>query len=231
MDKKVLVVDDDHRTAHLVEAYLKKDGYRVAIASDGKEALSLARRIRPDLVILDWMLPEVDGLSVCRILREESKVAVIMLTARTTEEDKLLGLDMGADDYVTKPFSPKELLARVRAVLRRLDETDDSGQPELAVGDLTISVSRHEIVRDGQVISVTPTEFKLLEVLARNPGRVFSRAELVDRVLSMDFEGFERTIDVHVVNLRRKLEPDPSRPRYVKTVLGVGYKLEDSDGV
>ncbi|MBI2908572.1 MAG: response regulator transcription factor [Chloroflexi bacterium] len=229
MNKKILVVDDDYRTAHLVEMYLKKDGYRVAIAHDGKEALELAVKVRPDLVILDLMLPEIDGLSVCRKLRDESRVPIIMLTARTTEDDKLRGLDLGADDYVTKPFSPRELVARVRAVLRRVAEENDV--PDVTFGGVTVSVARHEVTNGGQVIDLTPTEFKLLETLVRHPGRAFNRTQLVDQVLGMDYDGLERTIDVHVANLRRKIEPDPSRPRYVKTVLGVGYKLEASPDV
>lgn len=228
MDKKVLVVDDDYKTAHLVEVYLKKDGYRVAVAHDGKEAIELAGKVHPDLVILDLMLPEIDGLSVCRLMRAESKVPIIMLTARTMEDDKLLGLDLGADDYVTKPFSPRELMARARAVLRRVVEAEENNLHDVTVGGLTISSARHEVVRDGQVIELTPTEFKLLEALARHPGRAFSRMQLVDQVLGMDYEGLERTIDVHVANLRRKVEADAAHPRYVKTVLGVGYKLEAS---
>ena len=231
MDKKILVVDDDYKTAHLVEVYLKKDGYRVALAHDGKEALALAEKVRPALVILDLMLPEIDGLGVCRLLRAESKVPIIMLTARTTEEDKLRGLNLGADDYVTKPFSPRELVARVRAVLRRVVEAEESDLQDVIIGDLTVSPARHEVSRGGRVIVLTPTEFKLLAALARHPGRAFSRMQLVDRVLGMDFAGLERTIDVHVANLRRKIEPDPSHPRCVKTILGVGYKLEAAPDV
>ena len=231
MDKKILVVDDDYKTAHLVEVYLKKDGYRVAVAHDGKEALELAGKVRPDLVILDLMLPEVDGLDVCRLLRAESKVPIIMLTARTTEDDKLLGLDLGADDYVTKPFSPRELVARVRAVLRRVVEAEESDLQDVSIGDLAVSIARHEASRGGQMIALTPTEFKLLEVLARSPGRAFTRLQLVDQVLGLEYTGFERTIDTHVTNLRRKIEPDPAHPRYVRTVFGIGYKLEAASDV
>ena len=214
----------------LVKLYLERDGYRVLVAYDGLRALELARQKRPDLIVLDLLLPEVDGLDVCRILQTESKVPIIMLTAKTTEADKLIGLDMGADDYVTKPFSPRELLARVRAVLRRVGEETASGPAEMRFTDLLIDRRRHEVrVRD-KVVDITPTEFKLLEVLAGEAGRVFTRLELLDRVLGYDFEGFERTIDVHVRNLRKKIEPDPKRPLYVQTVYGVGYKFGEDYG-
>ncbi len=226
MNKKVLIVEDDHKTSHLIQVYLQKDGYRVATAYDGKEALELARQTQPDLIVLDLMLPEIGGLDVCRLLRAESKVPIIMLTARTTEEDKLRGLDLGADDYVTKPFSPKELVARVRAVLRRVSESEEQDLQDVSFDDLTISFFRHEVKVRDRVVDLTPTEFKILELLARNPGRAFTRLQLIDHVLGLDYEGFERTIDVHVLNLRRKIEPNTSHPRYVKTVFGVGYKLE-----
>lgn len=226
MNRKILIVEDDRKTSHIIQVYLQKDGYRVATAYDGKDALEQAHKIRPDLIILDLMLPEIDGLDVCRLLRAESKVPIIMLTAKSTEEDKLMGLDLGADDYVTKPFSPRELMARVRAVMRRVADVDEEELRDVSFGDLTISFARHEVAVRGHVVDLTPTEFKILEVLAQNPGRPFSRLQLIDRVLGLDYEGFERTIDVHVLNLRRKIEPDASRPRYVKTVFGVGYKLE-----
>ena len=226
MNKRVLVVDDDPKTVRLIQAYLQKDGYRVATAFDGKEALELAQKVRPDLVVLDLMLPEIDGLDVCRLLRADSPVPIIMLTARTTEEDKLQGLDLGADDYVTKPFSPRELVARVRAVLRRVAQAEEAELQDVSFGDLTLSFARHEVRRAGQPVSLTPTEFKLLEVLARSPGRAFTRLQLVDQVLGLEYTGFERTIDTHVTNLRRKIEPDPAHPRYVRTVFGIGYKLE-----
>lgn len=231
MNKRVLVVEDDPKTSHLIQAYLQKDGYRVASAFDGKQGLELARKIRPDLVILDLMLPEMDGLDVCRLLRAESKVPIIMLTARTTEEDKLEGLYLGADDYITKPFSPRELVARVRTVLRRVFDGEDEDLQDVTFGDLTISFTRHEVISRGRAVSLTPTEFKILELLARNPGRAFTRLQLVDHVRGLDFEGFERTIDVHVLNLRRKVEHNPSRPVYIKTVMGMGYKLEASPDV
>ena len=226
MNKKILIVEDDRKTSHLVSTYLQRDGYRVAAAYDGSEGLDLARRTRPDLVILDLMLPGMDGLDVCRVLRAESKVPIIMLTARTTEDDKLLGLDLGADDYVTKPFSPRELVARVRAVLRRVADLEGQDVQDVDFGDLAVSFTRHEVTAQGRTVDLTPTEFKILELLARNPGRAFTRLQLIDQVRGLDFEGFERTVDVHVMNLRRKIEPDASRPRYVKTVTGVGYKLD-----
>ena len=221
--KRVLVVDDDVKTVELVKLYLNRDGYRVLTAYDGIEALRLARESHPDLIVLDLMLPGLDGLQVCQALRDESDVPIIMLTARTTDEDKLTGLGLGADDYVTKPFSPKELAARVRAVLRRLP--GERGPAEIKHGELTVDFNRHEASLDGRSLNLTPIEFKLLVVLAKEPGMVFSRAQLIEKALGYDFEGFDRTIDVHILNLRRKLEPDPRHPRYIKTVYGAGYKL------
>ena len=229
MGKRVLIVEDDRKTAHLVELYLQKDGYRVAVANNGREGLELAQRVKPDLAILDLMLPEMDGLEVCRRLREESELPVIMLTARSTEEDKLRGLDNGADDYVTKPFSPRELVARVRAVLRR--SSKDEEEEDIVFGDLIISFLRHEVSLGGRPVDLTPTEFNLLGLLARNPYRAFSRLQLVEQAFGMDYEGLERTVDVHVMNLRRKIEADPTRPRYIKTVFGVGYRFESGADV
>lgn len=226
---RILIVDDDRKIVDLVKAYLEKDGYRVLVAYDGLQALDLARQKRPDLIILDLMLPGMDGLDVCRVLRGEgNKVPIIMLTAKTTEADKLIGLDLGADDYVTKPFSPRELLARVRAVLRRVGEEEGERPSEVRFGDLLVDFIRHEVRVRGEPVHLTPTEFKLLEVLIREPGRAFSRLELLDRVFGYDFEGFERTIDVHVKNLRRKIEPDSQNPAYIKTVYGVGYKFAEN---
>ena len=224
--KRVLVVDDDVKTVELVKMYLNRDGYKVLTAYDGTEALQLAREAHPDLIVLDLMLPGIDGLKACRILRNESDVPIIMLTARTTEEDRLTGLDLGADDYVTKPFSPRELAARVRAVLRRLPgETIQRGPEEVQHGKLTVDFPKHEASLAGRPLNLSPIEFKLLGTMVREPDRVFSRAELIEKALGCDFEGFDRTIDVHILNLRRKLEPDPNHPRYVKTVYGVGYKF------
>jgi len=226
VSKRVLVVDDDEKTVELVKLYLNRDGYRVLTAYDGIEALRLARESHPDLIVLDLMLPGINGLEVCRTLRAESDVPIIMLTARTTEQDRLTGLDLGADDYVTKPFSPKELAARVRVVLRRLPgEMLQRGPAEIRHGDLIMNFRKYEASLAGRPLNLTPIEFKLLGVLVREPGRVFSRGELIERALGYDFEGFDRTIDVHIRNLRRKLEPDPRYPRYIKTVYGVGYKF------
>ena len=221
--KRVLVVDDDVKTVELVKLYLNRDGYRVFTAYDGVEALRLAQESHPDLIVLDLMLPGIDGLEVCRTIRNESDVPIIMLTAKTTDQDKLTGLDLGADDYVTKPFSPRELAARVRAILRRLP--GERGPDEIKYGELTVNFRKREASLAGRPLNLTTVEFKLLGVLARESGRVFSRAQLIEKAFGYDFEGFDRTIDVHILNLRRKLEPDPSHPRYIKTVYGAGYKL------
>jgi two-component system alkaline phosphatase synthesis response regulator PhoP len=221
--KKILVVDDDVKTVELVKLYLERDGYQVLTAYDGIEALRLARESRSDLIVLDLMLPDMDGLEVCRILRHESDVPIIMLTARTTDQDKLTGLDLGADDYVTKPFSPKELAARVAAVLRRIP--GERGPEEIKSGELSMNFTNHEAFFAGKPLNLTSVEFRLLGILAREPGRVFSRANLIEEALGYDFEGFDRTIDVHILNLRKKLELDPTHPKYIKTVYGVGYKF------
>src|SRR5918911_3165336 len=223
--RRVLVVDDDRNIVQLVRMYLEKDGYQVAVAYDGEEALDLARSFKPDLVVLDVMLPNVDGHEVCKRLRWDSDVPIIMLTARTTEGDKLVGLDLGADDYVTKPFSPRELLARIRAVLRRAPGSDElSGPDELAVGPLRIYPKRRQAVIQERPVSLTPTEFNLLKVMAMSPGQVFTRAQLIEKAFGYDFEGFERNVDVHITSLRRKLES--SGTRMIKTVYGLGYKLD-----
>jgi two-component system alkaline phosphatase synthesis response regulator PhoP len=221
---KVLVVDDDKKTVELVKAYLERDGYKVITAYDGKDALAMARESHPDLIVLDLMLPGIDGLEVCRTLREESDVAIIMLTARTTHDDRTSGLDIGADDYVTKPFSPKELASRVRAVLRRLP--GERGPDEISNGDLTISFRNHQVYLNDKSLDLTPVEFKILGILAKEPGRVFSRPQLITDAFGYDFDGFDRTIDVHILNLRKKIEADPGKPKYIKTVYGAGYKLE-----
>jgi len=223
--QRVLVVDDDAKTVELVKLYLTRDGYRVITAYDGTEALRLAREHRPDLIVLDLMLPGMDGLEVCRTLRNESDVPMIMLTARTTDEDKLTGLGLGADDYVTKPFSPRELAARVRAVLRRLP--GERGPDEITHGELVLNFLKREASLAGRRLNLTTVEFKLLAVLAKEPGRVFSRGELIEKALGYDYEGFDRTIDVHILNLRRKLEVDRAQPKYVKTVYGSGYKFSE----
>ncbi len=222
-NKRVLVVDDDVKTVELVKLYLNRDGYKVLTAYDGIEALRLARESHPDLIVLDLMLPGINGLDICRTLRSESDVPIIMLTAMTTDRDKLRGLDLGADDYVTKPFSPRELAARVRAVLRRIP--GERGPTEITHGELNVNFIKHEVSLNGKLLELTPIEFKLLGVFIKEPGRVFSRAQLIEKALGYDFEGFDRTIDVHILNLRRKLEPNTGQPKYIKTVYGAGYKF------
>ena len=230
-NKKVLIVDDDAKTVELVKLYLSRDGYRVLTAYDGNEALRLARESHPDLIVLDLMLPGIDGLEVCRTLRRESGVPIIMLTARTTEDDRLEGLDLGADDYITKPFSPRELAARVRAVLRRIpEEMLMRGPEEIQQGELTVNFLKHEAYLNGKPLNLTAIEFKLLGLLVKEPERVFSRAQLIEKAVGYDFEGFDRTIDVHIHNLRRKLELDPSHAMYIKTVYGAGYKFHRDVG-
>ncbi len=219
---RVLVVDDEKKIVESCRLYLEHAGFEVACAYNGAQALEEARAAPPDLVVLDLMLPRVDGLEVCRRLRAESDVPILMLTARATEEDKLLGLGLGADDYLTKPFSPRELVARVRAILRR---APPAGVP-LRFGRLEIDVERHEARLDGRPVALTPREFDLLLVLARAPGRAFSRARLVEAAFGADSEVLERTVDAHVMNLRRKIEDGPAAPRFVVTVPGVGYRFE-----
>jgi DNA-binding response OmpR family regulator len=229
MNRKVLVVDDDKKTVDLVRLYLEKDGYQVLSAYDGQQALELARHKRPDLLVLDLMLPTVDGLDLCRILRAETQMPIILLTARTTENDKLLGLDLGADDYVTKPFSPRELLARVRAVLRRTAPASAPAEPaELRFGELSINFPSRQVRLRGQVVRLTPKEYRLLEIMVKEPNRVFTRLELLERAFGFDYEGLERTVDVHLMNLRHKIETDPAQPLYIQTVYGMGYKFGEA---
>jgi len=225
--RKILVVDDDRKTVSLVKLYLENDGHKVLCAYDGVEALRLAREERPHLVVLDLMLPGLDGLQVCRTLRSECDVPIIMLTAKTTEGDKLTGLELGADDYVTKPFSPRELAARIKAVLRRTpSESLERGPEQVTYGDFQMDFRRYTLTVAGQPVDLTPTEFRLLGALVREAGQVLSREQLIEKVLGSDFDGFDRTVDVHILNLRRKLGDDPSHPRYIKTVYGAGYKFE-----
>jgi two-component system alkaline phosphatase synthesis response regulator PhoP len=226
--KKVLVVDDDTKTVELVKVYLNRDGYRVLTAYDGNDALRLARENHPDLIVLDLMLPGISGLEVCRTLRQESDVPIIMLTALTTDDDRLTGLDLGADDYVTKPFSPRELAARVRAVLRRLP--GERGPEKVEYGALIVDFLKHEAFLEGRPLGLTPVEFKVLGALVKEPGRVFSRAQIIEKALGHDFDGFDRTIDVHILKLRRKLEKDSRHPRMIGTVYGAGYKLLEQNG-
>jgi len=224
--KRVLVVEDDVKTAEIVRMYLEKDGYSVTMAYDGKEGLNAARTDQPDLIVLDLLLPGLSGLEVCRTLRSQSAVPIIMLTALSTEADKLNGLDLGADDYLTKPFSPRELAARVRAVLRRtVEEGVSRGPITLTYGDIMVNLQQHTAVVRGQEVHLTPTEFRILATLIGEPGRAFSRSQLVEKALGYDYEGMDRTVDVHVLNLRRKIELDPYHPEYLRTVYGIGYKF------
>ncbi|MFD8499360.1 response regulator transcription factor [Amycolatopsis sp. NPDC059657] len=222
----ILVAEDDEKQAEVVRLYLQEEGHTVVVAGDGRSALDEARRQRPDLVVLDVMMPGgVDGLEVCRTLRAESDVPVLMLTARSTEDDLLLGLDLGADDYMTKPYSPRELMARVRTLLRRTRQNGDTGAEVLRVGPLRVDPVRHEVSVDGRVVDCTPGEFQILEVLAKQPGRVFTRQQLLDLTRGFDQFITTRIIDVHMMNLRKKIEADPRRPAHLLTVFGVGYKL------
>ena len=223
----VLVVDDEPQIATIARDYLSRAGFSVAVATDGTSGLEMARESRPDLVVLDLGLPHLDGLAVARALRRESDVPIIMLTARVDEADRLAGFDVGADDYITKPFSPRELVARVASVLRRSRHAPAAGA-RFDVADLSIDVAKMHVERRGSLIDLTPTEFQLLTALARYPGRVFTRGQLLDAVRGMEVESFERAIDAHVKNVRRKLERDPHRPRYVLTVYGIGYKFAES---
>ena len=228
--RRILVVDDDRNIVQLVRLYLEKDGYQVALAYDGQEALDVVRSFKPDLVVLDILLPNIDGLEVCKRIRWDSDVPIIMLTARSTETDKLFGLDLGADDYVTKPFSPRELLARIRAVLRRAPGADELGGPEeLVVGPVAVYPKRRQVVVSERPVKLTPTEFNLLKVMAMAPGQVFTRAQLIEKAFGYDFEGFERNVDVHITSLRRKLENDIGKGKLIKTVYGLGYKLEPEE--
>ncbi len=225
MTQTILVVDDEPEIVRFVRAYLEDAGYRVVTANDGQQALFVARHEKPDLVILDLLMPGMDGWDFIRRYRRERDTPVIMLTARVEETDQVVGLELGADDYVTKPFSPRALVARVRAVLRRA-----RGEPTppavLRGGDVVLDREAHTVTASGQEVHLTPTEFNLLEVLMTTPGRVFTRAELLDRALGDEVHVFERTIDAHIKNLRYKIEPDPAHPRYVITVRGAGYKFD-----
>ena len=224
MAETILVVDDEIRIIKLVRDYLERAGYTVLDASDGETALHLAHAERPDLIVLDLMLPGVDGLDVCRRLRQVSGVPIIMLTARVEEADRIVGLELGADDYITKPFSPRELVARVRATLRRA--TGEVGPTSVVrAGSLELDTAALTTTLDGEAIDLTPTEFQLLVTLARQPGRIFNREQLLESVHGIAFDGFDRSIDSHIKNLRRKIEEDPRHPRLIQTVYGVGYRL------
>jgi two-component system alkaline phosphatase synthesis response regulator PhoP len=226
MAQTILVVDDEPEIVKVLRGYLEQAGFRVVTANDGPLALAQYKHEKPDLVLLDLHLPGLDGLDVARRLRASSNVPLIMVTARVEEADRLIGLELGADDYVTKPFSPREVVARVRAVLRRAEATRTT--PEvIRAADIVIDLTRHTVTRGGEPIDLTPTEFGLLVALAREPGRAFSRLQLLEAAQGDAFEGYERTVDAHIKNLRAKLERDPRQPDYIVTVFGVGYKFAD----
>ena len=230
MAKTILVVDDERKIVTVLKGYLEQAGFRVVTAGDGQMALTTFRHEKPDLVILDLMLPGIGGLDVCRTLRRESAVPIIMLTARAEEADRLIGLELGADDYVVKPFSPREVVLRVRAILRRV-EGEVATSEVLQAGDITLDLAAHQATVAGQVVELTPTEFALLAVLARAPGRVFARTQLIQQIQDSPLEGFDRTIDVHIRNIRAKIEADPKNPRIILTVYGIGYKLAEATDV
>jgi two-component system alkaline phosphatase synthesis response regulator PhoP len=226
--KTILVVDDEPKIVKLVRDYLERAGFAVRVAGNGKSALSQARTERPDLIVLDLGLPQMDGLDVTRELRKLSNVPIIMLTARSEESDKLIGLELGADDYITKPFSPKELVARVRVVFRRMETYAVNNSEIIRAADLTLDVARMRVMaQDREIEELTPTEFTLLAEMTRSPGRVFTRAQLLNALHGMAFESYERAIDAHIKNIRHKIEPHPPEPRYILTVYGIGYKFND----
>ena len=227
--KTVLVVDDEPRIAQLARDYLEHAGFAVLLAGDGKSGLQAVRTRQPDLVVLDLGLPELDGLEVTRAIRETSNLPIVMLTARDDELDRILGLELGADDYITKPFSPRELVARVRAVLRRTERAAADPGDRVVVGDLALDASRLRTSVAGRSVDLTPTEFSILLTMARQPGRIFTRSQLLDAVRGVAFESYERAIDAHVKNIRRKLEPEPHQPRYVLTVYGMGYRVAEPE--
>jgi DNA-binding response OmpR family regulator len=229
MSARILVAEDDPKQANLVRIYLEREGHSVLLVGDGRAALDQCRARRPDLVVLDVMMPAVDGLDVCRILRAESQIPILLLTARSTEDDVLLGLDIGADDYLTKPYSPRELAARVRALLRRARVVSAGDRAVLRVGDLEVDPGRFEVRVGGRPVALTAKEFGILEVLAGEPGRAFTRAQIIDRAFGFDQYVLERTVDAHVMNLRRKIEDDAAEPRYVQTVYGRGYRLAEPE--
>lgn len=222
----ILIIEDERKTSELIQLYLQRNGYKPLAAANGRIGLEMARAHQPDLIVLDLMLPELDGLDLCRILRAEADIPIIMLTARSTEDDKLLGLDLGADDYLTKPFSPRELIARVRTILRRVGKQPIEEPAKVLTWDvLSVNTTQHTVTKADQPVVLTPKEFRLLETLMREPGRVFSRVELLEKAFGLDYDGLERTIDVHIRNLRQKIEPNPNQPQYIQTVFGIGYRF------
>jgi len=227
MNQKILVVDDELDIVKVVRAYLEQSGFRVVTASDGQHALTVFRHEKPDLVVLDLNLPKMDGLDVCRAIRRDSNTPIIMLTARVDETDRLIGLEIGADDYIVKPFSPREVVARVRTVLRRSNAVVADQPALITISDLVIDPVKHEVHLAARLIDLTPMEFNLMQAMAAQPGRAFSRMELLDAAQGEAYEGYERSIDVHIKNLRQKLGDDPRHPTYILTVYGIGYKFNE----
>ncbi len=223
--KKILVIEDEEKILSLVKKYLEQEAFDVFTARNGGEGKMMWKKENPDLIVLDLMLPEVNGLDLCREIRKDSKVPVIMLTAKTQETDKIIGLEVGADDYLTKPFSLAELTARIRAVLRRSEEKNTVDNNSFTREEVYIDLNSFEVKLRGEPVTLTPTEFKILALLMQNPGRVYSRLQLLDAALGELYGGYERSIDTHISNLRHKIEEDPARPKYIKTVYGIGYKF------
>lgn len=230
MAQRILIVEDEHQIARLVRLYLEEAGFEVQTIYDGAQAVPAFRHDRPDLIILDLNLPNMDGLDICRIIRRESDIPIIILTARTEEADRLIGLEMGADDYVVKPFSPREVVARVRAVLRRASSVSSGEERALALGNLTLDLAGYRAAIGDHTLSLTVSEFEILASLARNAGRVLSRLQLLEETQGVAYEGYERTIDQHIKNLRRKLEDESGQPRIIHTIHGVGYRLDPVEG-
>jgi DNA-binding response OmpR family regulator len=228
VNELILVVDDEQKIVRLARDYLEKNAFRVISASDGQSALAAARREKPDLVILDLMLPGLDGWEVCRALRRDTDIPIIMLTARSEESDQIVGLELGADDYVTKPFSPRALVARVRAILRR-SQGRLRTPGRLRAGGLELDLGAHRASLDGAPLSLTPNEFKLLTVLAQHPGQTLTREQLIDHLHGAAYNAFDRSVDSHIKNIRRKIETDPASPRFIETVYGIGYRFKEQD--
>lgn len=231
MSQRILVVDDDKEIVRVVQAYLEKAGFNVLTAHNGEVALHIIRRERPDLIVLDLMLPDRDGWDITRIVREDATLAstpIVMLTARVEDTDKIVGLEIGADDYISKPFNPREVVARVRAVLRRAAGNFTSSHV-LQIDGITLDVDQHAVQAEGKSVGLTPTEFNILQAMMENPGHAFTRLELIEKGLGYSYEGMERTLDSHIKNLRKKIEPDPSKPTYIHTVFGVGYRIKTSE--
>lgn len=226
MTETILIIEDEQKIAQLARDYLEKNGYRVLVSDNGDDGLAMARRVQPDLLVLDLMLPGMNGLDICRILRHESNLPIIILTARSEESDRLIGLEIGADDYITKPFSPRELVARVRALLRRAKGSIYVPNV-IRAGEIEINIENHSLILSNESIHLTRIEFNILQKLMQHPGQIFSRAQLLENLHGVAYLGFDRSIDAHVKNIRRKIEPDPTNPIYILTVYAVGYKFSD----